>query len=232
MSFWETFPKKRLLIEVSLWSADFTCFGDEIRRMEPYADLYHFDVSDGHFVPGLLFFADLVSALRPLTAKPFHVHLMTTQPLSHIDSFIEAGANLISIHAENGPLTPAALLAIRKKGAGAGMAVGLDTPPEQVLPYLELIDLVILMGTPMGIKGIEPSRDAFERILHMQALIAEAGMVEQVKVEADGGIRRHTVPDLRQNGADLIVAGSLAFKAPDLEETFNWLRGLPTGASA
>jgi ribulose-phosphate 3-epimerase len=232
MSFWESFPKQRLLTEVSLWSADFTCFGEEIRRVDPYADLYHFDVSDGHFVPGLLFFADLVSALRPLTVKPFHVHLMATQPLSHIDNFIEAGADLISVHAENGPLTPAALQAIRKKGAGAGLAIGLDTALEQVLPYLDLIDVVILMGTPMGIKGIEPSRYAFERIRHMQALIAAAGMVEQVKVEADGGIRHHTVPDLRLSGADLIVAGSLVFKAPDLEETFTWLHGLPTGASA
>ena len=231
MSFWETFPKQRLLIEVSLWSADFTCFGDEIRRMDPYADLYHFDVSDGHFVPGLLFFADLVSALRPLTDKPFHVHLMATQPLSHIDSFIEAGANLISIHAENGPLTPAALQAIRKKGAGAGMAVGLDTRLEHVMPYLDLIDVVILMGTPIGVKGIEPSHYAFERMRHMQVLITEAGMVEQVKVEADGGIRHHTVPGLRQNGADLIVAGSLAFNARDLDETFTWLHGLPIGAS-
>jgi len=91
MEFWQQFPNNRLLIEVSLWSADFTCFREDIRRIDPFADLYHIDVSDGHFVPGFLFFADLVAALRPLTAKNFHVHLMTTNPLAHIDDFIQAG---------------------------------------------------------------------------------------------------------------------------------------------
>jgi ribulose-phosphate 3-epimerase len=227
MSFWDAFPHGRLLVEASLWSADFTHFADEMGRMEPYADLYHIDVCDGHFVPGLFFFPDLVAALRPLSAKPFHVHLMATNPLDLLPAFLEAGAGLITVHAENGPLAPAALQAVRQAGAGAGLALGLDVPPEQVLPYLEMLDLVIMMGTLIGVKGVDPSPDACQRLQRMRALIASAGLQGRVKLVADGGIRRHTVPELRRAGADVVIAGSLVYKSADLADTFAWLHRLP-----
>jgi Pentose-5-phosphate-3-epimerase len=225
-------PSSRLLVEVSLWSADFTHFAEEIRRIDAYADLYHIDVSDGHFVPGFLFFADLVTALRPLTGRPFHVHLMTTNPLDHVADFVSAGANLITVHAENGPLVPAALEAARRAGAATGLALGLDILPETVEPYLDLVDLVLIMGTPMGVKGVKPSRYVFERVLQTKAMVRKAGLEEQVKVFVDGGIRENTVPNLRASGADGIIAGSLAFKSANLDETFNWLHGLDAEAIA
>jgi ribulose-phosphate 3-epimerase len=226
MRFWQDYPDNRLLVEASLWSADFTRFGAEIQRIDPYIDMYHIDVSDGHFVPGFLFFADLVAALRPLTAKNFHVHLMTDNPLAHIDDFIEAGANLITVHMENGPTAPAALQRIHQAGCAAGLAIGLDIPPESILPYLELIEAVLIMGTPMGVKGVEPSRHANNRISRLRHMIDENGFKDSVKIAADGGIRQHTVPDLRARGADIIVAGSLAFRSQDLAQTFRWLHSL------
>ncbi|HEX7393434.1 MAG TPA: ribulose-phosphate 3-epimerase [Anaerolineaceae bacterium] len=232
MNFWRQMPSSRLLVEVSLWSADFTHFAEEIRRIDAYADLYHIDVSDGHFVPGFLFFADLVTALRPLTGRPFHVHLMTTNPLDHVADFVSAGANLITVHAENGPLVPAALEAARRAGAATGLALGLDILPETVEPYLDLVDLVLIMGTPMGVKGVKPSRYVFERVLQTKAMVRKAGLEEQVKVFVDGGIRENTVPNLRASGADGIIAGSLAFKSANLDETFNWLHGLDAEAIA
>jgi len=232
MNFWRQMPSSRLLVEVSLWSADFTHFAEEIRRIDAYADLYHIDVSDGHFVPGFLFFADLVTALRPLTGRPFHVHLMTTNPLDHVADFVSAGANLITVHAENGPLVPAALEAARRAGAATGLALGLDILPETVEPYLDLVDLVLIMGTPMGVKGVKPSRYVFERVLQTKAMVRKAGLEEQVKVFVDGGIRENTVPNLRTSGADGIIAGSLAFKSANLDETFNWLHGLDAEAIA
>lgn len=232
MNFWRQMPSSRLLVEVSLWSADFTHFAEEIRRIDAYADLYHIDVSDGHFVPGFLFFADLVTALRPLTGRPFHVHLMTTNPLDHVADFVSAGANLITVHAENGPLVPAALEAARRAGAATGLALGLDILPEMVEPYLDLVDLVLIMGTPMGVKGVKPSRYVFERVLQTKAMVRKAGLEEQVKVFVDGGIRENTVPNLRASGADGIIAGSLAFKSANLDETFNWLHGLDAEAIA
>ena len=223
---WQSLPDSRLLIEASLWSADPTNFADEIKRVDTLTDMYHIDVSDGHFVPGFLFYADLVAALRPLTSRPFHVHLMTDNPLNHIADFVAAGANLISVHAENGPLAPAALDAIRRAGAATGLALGLDVPPETIAPYLELIDLVLVMGTPMGVKGVKPSEFVYDRVRRMKALISNAGRDKLIKVFADGGIRENTVPLLRSAGADGIIAGSLVFKSANLKETFKWLHGL------
>jgi len=226
-NFWEHYPTDRLMAETSLWSADFTRFGEEIQRVDPYADLYHIDVADDHFVPGLLFFPDLVAALRPLTRKAFHVHLMADHPAGLIDEFASAGANLITVQAELGPLAPSALQKIHALGLGAGLVLGLDVPVEFVLPYLEMLDVIVLMGTAMGIKGAEPSPLSYTRMHAMQSLLKKEGFSQQVKVEADGGIREYTVPGLRAAGADLIVMGSLAFKSQDLDETFAWVHGLP-----
>jgi ribulose-phosphate 3-epimerase len=226
-NFWESYPTGRLLAEVSLWSADFTCLGRELARMEPYADLYHFDVSDDHFVPGLLFFPDLVAALRPLTRKAFHVHLMATNPMGLIVEFAAAGANLISLHGELGPRLPAALQKIRQLGLGAGLVLGLDVPVDVVLPHLEAIDVIVMMGTFSGVKGADLSSLACPRLRAVQALLQTQGHSQRIKVAADGGIRAHTVPALRSAGADLIVMGSLAFKSQALAETFAWVHGLP-----
>jgi ribulose-phosphate 3-epimerase len=223
---WQQLPQDRLIVEVSLWSADVTRLADEIKRVDAFADMYHIDVSDGHFVPGFLFFADLVAALRPLTARPLHVHLMTTNPLAHIADFASAGANLITIHAENGTVVPAALDAIRHKGIAAGLALGLDVQPETITPYLELVNLMLMMGTPMGVKGVKPSSHIYDRVRKMKTLISQDGLDEQVKVFADGGIREQTVPKLRSSGADGVIAGSIVFKSANLSETFNWLHGL------
>jgi ribulose-phosphate 3-epimerase len=229
---WQQLPSARLLVEASLWSADFTRFAEEIRRIDAFTDMYHIDVSDGHFVPGFLFFADLVAALRPLTSKPFHVHLMTTHPLNHIADFSAAGADIITVHAENGPIAPAALAAARNAGVATGLALGLDVDPATIEPYLEMLNLVLMMGTPRGVKGVKPSSYVYDRMCKMKAIVQRAGLDQQVKVFADGGIRDNTVPGLRAAGAEGIVAGSLVFKSPNLPETFSWLHGLKTEAGA
>lgn len=223
---WGKFPSSRLIIEASLWSADFTRFADEIRRMDAFVDMYHVDVSDGHFVPGFLFFADLVAALRPLTKRPFHVHLMTTNPMDHVKAFVEAGADIITIHAENGAVMPATLDAIRMAGAAPGLAVGLDVIPETIEPYLDLVNLLLVMGTPMGVKGVKPSPFVFDRISRFKSMVRKAGLSDRIKIFADGGIRDNTVLQLREAGADGVIAGSLVFKSTNLTETFTWLHGL------
>jgi len=227
MGIWERFPPHRLLVEVSLWSADFSRLGEEIARMDPFADLYHVDASDGHLVPGLLFFPDLIAALRPLTTKPFHVHLMVGQPIAYISEFVQAGADLLTIQVENGPLVPAALEQACSLGVVPGLALGLDSPVEVLPPYLDRVGMLLLMGTPLGVKGVEPSGLVYERVRQVRRLVDQEGYRERVKIGADGGIRQHSVPQLRAAGADLVVAGSLAFKSPRPAETFNWLWSLP-----
>ncbi len=221
-------PTNRLLLDFSLWSADLTRLADEVQRTEPYADLYHLDVADAHFVPGLLFFPDLIAALRPLTPRPFHVHLMAERPERLVDDFVAAGADILTVHLELGPPVADCLRRIRDAGRRAGLAVTLDTPVEAVRHYLPQVDVIVLMGTALGVKGADLSPAAAPRLRALRALLAAAGATH-IRVFADGGIRRHTVPALRVAGADGIVPGSLVFQSESLAETVAWLHGLPGG---
>lgn len=214
-----------LRAELSLWSADLTRLAEDIARIDAYADVYHIDVADAHFVPGLLFFPDLVAAMRPLTKKPFHVHLMVDQPEALIEPFVEAGADIITVHVEV-PTVGAAVTEITGRGLKAGLAVKIETPLDSVIPYLDQITAVTLMGTALGIKGVDLSEEACPRLEQVRGLLRQHGAEDRIAVIADGGIRQHTVPKLRAAGADAVVMGSLAFKSTNLEETFSWLRGL------
>jgi ribulose-phosphate 3-epimerase len=225
MSFWQGFPTNRLLADLSLWSADLTRLREEIMRVDPYADLYHLDVSDAHFTPNLLFFPDLVAALRPVTRKKFHVHLMVDKPQSLIDAFAEAGADMISIQMGNEPLVKSCLEQIEKANCAAGVAFKVDEDPGLVVPYLDFIEVVTMLGTALGVKGQSISQNAYFRIERMRSIIARASPNE-IRVAADGGIRSDTVPQLRAAGADIVVMGSLAFKSDNLSKTFGWLRSL------
>lgn len=217
----------RLTAEFSLWSADLTRLGDEIRRTESFADLYHIDVADAHFVPGLLFFPDLVAALRPLTTRPFHIHLMVSNPAALVDDFVAAGADLITIHAELGPIVLSTLQHIRDAHVSPGLAIRLETPVERLWPYLEHVDTLVMMGTALGVKGQDLSPDACPRIQTVRAWLGQHLPAHPIRIVADGGIRRHTVPALRAAGADSIVPGSLVFGSENLEQTVRWLRSLP-----
>lgn len=230
MSLWSALPGDRLLADVSLWSADLANLAAEVRRIEAAGvDLFHLDVSDAHFVPGLLFFPDLVASLRPLTRVPFHVHLMVDDPLPLIDLFADAGADLITVHMGNGERVGPALRRVRERGLSAGLALALEEPPESVEPYLDELELLLLMGTALGVKGQELSPSACGRIRSVRQLLSARDGGSRVRIGADGGIRAHTVPQLRSAGADLIVPGSLVFGSDDVGATFSWLRSLPLG---
>lgn len=226
MSIWTTLPTERLLADYSLWSAQLGNLSESVAATEDYADLYHLDVADAHFVPGLLFFPDLVAALRPLTQKPFHVHLMTEKPETLVQDFLSAGADIVTVHAENKSAEEAIKL-IRDAGKAVGLAVQLETPVAEVERFLPDLDLVVVMGTRLGIKGVGLDDQAAPRIREIKQLLAKHGLSDTVKVSADGGIRTHTVSQLRDAGADMITPGSLVFKSDDLGETTRWLHKLP-----
>jgi len=214
-----------MLADVSLWSADLANLAAGIQRVEPFADSFHLDVSDAHFVPSLLFFPDLVRALRPLTQRPFHVHLMVERPTTLIEEFVASGADAITVHAETGESEAAAAIeAIRSAGRSAGLALRLDTPVAAAEPYLDRIDALLLLGTMPGVKGQELAPEACDRLASAARMLGERRA--RVRLIADGGIRAHTVPMLRRAGADVIVPGSLVFQSQNLAETFAWLRAL------
>jgi ribulose-phosphate 3-epimerase len=227
MPSWNITPDSRLLADVSLWSADLGNLQSAVERLSPYADSFHLDVADAHFAGDLLFFPDLVAALRPHTERPFHVHLMVDEPSKMVERFAEAGANLITVHCE---LPEAevrrAIGRIRSLGAAAGMAVRLETPVEAVAGYVELLDSILLLGTEMGVKGKDLSPDACSRIAGLSSLLERHSRRARVVIIADGGIRKNTVPRLREAGADAIVPGSLVFQAGDLANIFGWIHSV------
>jgi ribulose-phosphate 3-epimerase len=225
-SIWQGVPGDRLLADVSLWSANLANLEESVRRADPYADLYHIDVSDSHFTENLLFFPDLVAAIRAITRKPLHVHLMVDRPLHHVPRFVEAGADIITVHLENGPEARDCLLCIGRENRTAGLAVRLETDLQATIPLLDLVEMVVLMGTPLGIKGQSASPQAYPRLRAMKRMLSEKGLAERVKVAADGGIRKEAVPLLREAGADIVVPGSLIFKSDDIAATFRWLRSI------
>jgi ribulose-phosphate 3-epimerase len=221
----DALPQDRLLGEFSLWSADLGHLVDDIARVEKHVDMFHIDVADGHFSPALLYFPDLTAAVRKVTAKPLHVHLMTTDDIliDQIDQFAEAGADLISIHAEN-ENADEALAHIARLGLASGVVLQLQTPVAAAERFLDRIGVLTLLGTLIGIKGVGLDDSALSRLREARKLIAKAG--RRVILASDGGNREHTVPNLRLAGAETVVLGSLAFGAPDLAARMAWVHGL------
>lgn len=221
-------PRNRLLAEFSTWSADLVNLARDIERIEPYVDLHHIDVADGHFAPSLLYFPDQVARIRGLTQKPLHVHLMVDGSivLEQIRQFAAAGADLITVHAENGPVVADALALIHELGREAGIVLRVETPVEALAPWLDKVAFVTLLGTAIGVKGQGLSDEACPRLIAVRRMLKAAGR-EQVVLAADGGIREQTVPRLRAAGAETVVLGSLAFGDPDLNARIAWLHALP-----
>ena len=221
-SFLDDLPTDRLLLDASLWSADLSALGAEAARVSPHADLLHIDASDTVFVPHPLFFPDLVRAVRPHTDLPLHVHLMAHRPARLAQAFAEAGANMITVHAE-AEAAGEAVDVIRAAGIAVGVALALDTPPGEAAETLATADAVVLIGTPLGTKGTSMSPAALTRIIETRGLLDATG--RHVPIFADGGICRHTVAPLATAGATGVVPGSLLWGSSDLAQTAAWIRG-------
>jgi len=209
---------------VSLWSADLVNLASEIRRVEPYADAFHLDVADGQYAPLLLFFPDLVAAIRRQTEVPLEVHLIVSHPEQWIGPFADAGADTIVFYPDAAEDPAALVRQIKDRGLGAGLSLALADPVGLAVPVLGELDLVVVLGTDAGVKGAPaPDPETYVKIGQLAELRSERGL--QFAIEADGGIRRETVPRLRQAGADVVVPGSLMFRG-DPKEVSRWLRSL------
>lgn len=212
-----------LKCSTSLWSADLANLQAEIKRIEPYSERFHLDMADGHYTPALLFFPDLVAAMRPHTRVPFEVHLMATDPLAWVEPFVEAGADLIIFCFDSLRDVGAALETVMQMGKKTGLALSLNESPQVLDPYWESLDVVTLLGTAIGIKGVSMDPAVPGRIRAARERIRAAGAATEI--ECDGGIRRESVPLMHEAGADWIVPGSLMFKE-DPAEMRRWLAAL------
>jgi ribulose-phosphate 3-epimerase len=212
---------------VSLWSADLLDLARAVDELEELADGFHIDVFDGHNVPELLFGPDLVTALRRRTSRVIDVHLNVTDPDFWIDRFADAGADVITVQSGATRDVDATLGRIRGHGCGAGLGVEVHESPRTVVPHLNDLNRVLLMGTEIGVKGkdLDPRTPA-----RLAELVSARGNTESsVSLIVDGGIRRHTVRALAAAGADGVIPGSLIFSSPDPRQALSELKAIPTG---
>ena len=215
---------KQLKLSVSLWSADLGNLASAVRQAEPYADSFHIDVADGTFTPKLLFFPDLVHVLTEISAKPFEAHLITREPHRWLVPFAEAGVKRIIFYPEVTSQPSDCLERIRDLGLQAGMSVSVEQPLSMLRPYWELLDMVVILGTGFGVKGVNDIPETVYQKIEQLVKVRGANKLA-FQIVADGAIRRHTVPRLKKCGVDTIVPGSLFFKN-DPDELMDWLRSV------
>jgi len=198
------------IISPSILSADFASLGEEVRRIdEAGADWIHVDVMDGHFVPNLTIGPGVVKALRPHTKKPFDVHLMISPVDPFIEGFVEAGADIITVHAEAGPHLHRTLQLIRSFGVKAGVSLNPATPWQAVEPVIGDIDLVLVMSVNPGFGGQKFIASQLDKIAALRGLID--GCDADVHLEVDGGVNMDTAAQVLEAGADTLVAGTAVF---------------------
>jgi ribulose-phosphate 3-epimerase len=204
---------QKIKIAPSLLSADFSKLAFEISRINDHADWIHFDVMDGHFVPNITMGPMVVRSARDKSKLPFDVHLMITEPDRYLKEFADAGADILTVHAETCPTLYRTLHTIRSLGKKAGLAINPGTPIDYVENVLDVLDLLLIMTVDPGfgaqpfIKGMLPKiRKAREILNHAD---------HEIELEVDGGIHPETAPWVIEAGATVLVAGSAVFLSGD-----------------
>jgi ribulose-phosphate 3-epimerase len=198
-------------IAPSILSADFASLGDEVRAItRAGADYIHIDVMDGHFVPNITIGPGVVKALRKTTKKPFDVHLMISPVDPYLEGFVDAGADIITVHPEAGPHIHRTIQEIKRLGVKAGVSINPATPVETALAVLGDVDLVLVMSVNPGFGGQKFIPGSLDKIRALRAAID--GLGRDIDLEVDGGIDPATAKKAIAAGADVLVAGTATFK--------------------
>jgi ribulose-phosphate 3-epimerase len=219
-------------ISASLLNADYARLGDEVRRaVDAGVDSIHLDVMDGHFVENLTIGPAVVEAVRPLASVPYHAHLMVSQPLRHARAFADAGSDLIVAHVEAEDDPAEVIAAIHGYGRAAGLALNPETPAEAVLPYLDTVDLLLVMTVHPGRGGQTFLLEVLPKLAELRDEIEHRGL--SLPIGVDGGVNLDTIGPAHSAGAEVLVAGSAIFGADgDLAPTVRALRAAAAGILA
>ena len=205
-------------------SADASRLGEGLQKLERCgADWAHIDVMDGVFVPNITIGQHVVRALRPVSDMPFDVHLMIVNPIKHVPDFLSAGSDMITLHVETTENIEEALTVIRDGGAKAGLSLNPGTPIDSIIPYLDMLDLVLVMSVQPGFGGQSFQEHCLEKIASIRRTVDEKGL--DIEISVDGGITRETGRRCVEAGVNVLAAGSSLFGVEDMAEEIKLWKG-------
>ncbi|MBR4977357.1 MAG: ribulose-phosphate 3-epimerase [Bacteroidales bacterium] len=209
-------------IAPSMLSADFLHLEKDVEMVNTHADVFHLDIMDGVFVPNLSYGFPVVEAIASKASKPLDVHLMIVEPEKYVERFAKAGADMISFHLNATEDPSAVLRQIRALGVKAGIAINPDIPVEDLFPYLQEADFVLLMSVFAGFGGQKFIEDTYSRVKTLKAEVERQGL--DIELEVDGGVSASNAKELTEAGFNILVAGSAVFKAEDPAAVINAMR--------
>lgn len=215
---------KNIQIAPSILSADFSKMGDEVRSLEQNgADVVHVDVMDGVFVNNITFGLKMVEDIRKVTTLPLDCHLMIVHPEKYVERFAKAGADIITVHYEACQDNLKEVLAlIKSTGVKCGAVINPDTPVEKIAEVIPMCDMVLIMSVFPGFGGQKFIVGALDKLREVKAIVDSLG--KDIDIEIDGGVTEENIAQIKQAGANVIVAGSTVFKAQDRAEIIQKLK--------
>lgn len=211
-----------MILAPSMLSADFKVLGEELQTVETYGATYiHYDVMDGMFVPSLSFGPAILQSIRPASKLVHDVHLMIEEPIRYIEAFAKASADIITVHLEACEDLHATIAKIKECGCKVGVSIKPKTPVSALEPYLEELDMILIMSVEPGFGGQKFIPSSLEKIAEARNLVSEKGL--DIDIQVDGGIYTHNVEDVLKAGANIIVAGSAVFNGDTKQNTIDMM---------
>ena len=207
-----------IILAPSMLSADFKILGEELKATEDNGATYiHYDVMDGMFVPSLSFGPGILQSIRPASNMVHDVHLMIEEPIRYIEAFAKASADIITVHIEACKDLDATIAKIKECGCKVGVSVKPATPVSALKPYLDKIDMILIMSVEPGFGGQKFIPTSLAKIEEARAMVNESGL--NIDIQVDGGIYTHNVEDVLKAGANIIVAGSAVYNGDTVANT-------------